>query len=33
MPRPVTTLESYIVYVGFDPSAIAQRPAPSRRKR
>jgi hypothetical protein len=33
MPRPVTTLESYIVYVGFDASAMTQRPAPSRRKR
>ena len=33
MPRPVTALESYIVYVGFDASAMTQRPAPSRRKR
>jgi hypothetical protein len=33
MPRPVTALETYVVYVGFDPSATAQRPQPSRRRR
>jgi hypothetical protein len=34
IPKPVTALDSYVVYVGFDPSASApQKPKPRSRKR
>lgn len=35
LPRPLAALEQYVVYVGFDPTAIApqKKPAPPRRKR
>jgi hypothetical protein len=33
LPRPVTALDHYVVYVGFDPSAAApQKPAPRRKR-
>lgn len=35
MPRPVTTLEQYVIYVGFDPTALAparHQPAPRRKR-
>jgi hypothetical protein len=34
MPKPISNLESYVVYVGFDPSAVApQKPVARGRKR
>jgi hypothetical protein len=34
LPKPISNLESYVVYVGFDPSAVApQKPASRGRKR
>jgi hypothetical protein len=33
LPRPLTALDQYVVYVGFDPTALApQRPAPRRKR-
>jgi hypothetical protein len=33
MPRPQTVLEQYVIYVGFDPTALAPQKPASRRKR
>jgi hypothetical protein len=33
LPRPLGALEQYVVYVGFDPTALSQRPQAPRRKR
>jgi hypothetical protein len=33
MPRPQSALEQYVVYVGFDPTALAPHKPPPRRKR
>lgn len=33
LPRPLAALERYVVYVGFDPTATAPKPQPSRRRR
>jgi hypothetical protein len=33
MPRPLGALDSYVVYVGFDPGAVAQKPAPRRSRK
>jgi hypothetical protein len=33
MPRPQSALDRYVVYVGFDPTALApQKPAPRRKR-
>ena len=33
LPRPLTALDQYVVYVGFDPTALApQKPAPRRKR-
>lgn len=33
LPRPLAALEQYVIYVGFDPSAVApQKPAPRRKR-
>jgi len=32
VPRPLAAIESYVVYVGFDPTATAQKPPPRRRR-
>jgi hypothetical protein len=33
LPRPLGALDQYVVYVGFDPTATAQKKPPARRKR
>jgi hypothetical protein len=33
LPQPLGALSNYVVYVGFDPTAVAQKKPPARRKR